>query len=180
MRNFFFLTSRNRRRAARVRVSRCLGAEIRQAGRHVRASGGKRRGGLKKLLPEIRKLARHPVHSSRSNVRVSLNVEKKNSKKRGKKERNEDGDKKGRGKKKKSFLRVIRSTKRFFPFRSHETRAHVPGIHAYFPRCEQKNDAVSMCAVEVCVTIYEREMKRKGSSITEREREREKIVWPKF
>lgn len=83
-------------------------------------------------------------------------------------------------KKKKSFLRVIRSTKRFFPFRSHETRAHVPGIHAYFSRCEQKNEAVSMCAVEVCVTIYEREMKRKGSSITEREREREKIVWPKF
>lgn len=60
------------------------------------------------------------------------------------------------------------------------TRAHVSGIHAYFPRCEQKNEAVSMCAVEVCVTIYEREMKRKGSSITEREREREKIVWPKF
>lgn len=125
MRNFFFLTSRNRRRAARVRVSRCLGAEIRQAGRHVRASGGKRRGGLKKLLPEIRKLARHPVHSSRSNVRVSLNVEKKNSKKRGKKERNEDGDKKGRGKKKKVSFALFDRQRGFFPF------VHTKHVHTF-------------------------------------------------
>lgn len=153
MRNLF-LTSRNRRRAARIRVSRCLGAEIRQAGRHVRAGGGERRGGLK-LIP----VSSHdtPYNPSRSNVRVSLNVEKKHSEKQGKKERDK------RGRERKSFLRVIRSAKRFFPFV--HTCTHVSGIHAYFRTMRY----LYMCAVEVCVMIDERE--RKGSS-TERERER--------
>ena len=171
----FFLTSRNRRRAARVRVSRRLGAEIRQAGRHVRASGGKRRGGLK-LIPEIRKLARHPVRQpfKEQRSRELERREKRNSEKQGKKRTER---KRWRGKKKKVSLALL-DQRSFFPFvhtfvhtRFRDTRI--------FPSNANKNEAISMRAVEVCVMIFarEREMERKG--IVRRERER-KIVWPKF
>lgn len=161
MRNFFFLTSRNRRRAARVRVSRCLGAEIRQAGRHVRASGGKRRGGLKKLLPEIRKLARHPVHSSRSNVRVSLNVEKKNSKKRGKKERNEDGDKKGRGKKKKKFPSRYSIDKEFFSLSfTRNTCTRSRDTRIFFSMRTEERGGIYVCGRGVRHDLRERNEKK--------------------
>lgn len=122
-----FLTSRNRRRAARIRVSRCLGAEIRQAGRHVRAGGGERRGGLK-LIP----VSSHdtPYNPSRSNVRVSLNVEKKNSEKQGKKERNETREE---GKGKVSFALFDRQRGFSLSF----TRAHMfPGYTHIFERCD--------------------------------------------
>ena len=172
----FFLTSRNRRRAARVRVSRRLGAEIRQAGRHVRASGGKRRGGLK-LIPEIRKLARHPVRQpfKEQRSRELERREKRNSEKQGKKRTER---KRWRGKKKKVSLALLDRQRSFFPFvhtfvhtRFRDTRI--------FPSNANKNEAIFMRAVEMCVMIFarEREMERKG--IVRRERER-KIVWPKF
>lgn len=126
----FFLTSRNRRRAARVRVSRRLGAEIRQAGRHVRASGGKRRGGLK-LIPEIRKLARHPVRQpfKEQRSRELERRKKRNSEKQGKKRTER---KRWRGKKKKFPSRY--SIKEVFSLSFTRSCTHVSGIHAYFPR----------------------------------------------
>lgn len=170
----FFLTSRNRRRAARVRVSRRLGAEIRQAGRHVRASGGKRRGGLK-LIPEIRKLARHPVRQpfKEQRSRELERREKRNSEKQGKKRTER---KRWRGKKKKVSLALLDRQRSFFPFvhtfvhtRFRDTRI--------FPSNANKNEAISMRAVEVCVMIFarEREMERKGNS-TEREREKDRLA----
>ena len=151
----FFLTSRNRRRAARVRVSRRLGAEIRQAGRHVRASGGKRRGGLK-LIPEIRKLARHPVRQpfKEQRSRELERREKRNSEKQGKKRTER---KRKREQKKKSFPRVTRSTKKFFPFRSH-VRAHTfPGYTHISLECEQERGDIYACGRDVRYDICERE-----------------------
>lgn len=107
---------------------------------------------------------------------MSLNVERREIRRsKGKKERNE----KERGnKKKKVSLALLDRQRSFFPFvhtfvhtRFRDTRI--------FPSNANKNEAIFMRAVEMCVMIFarEREMERKG--IVRRERER-KIVWPKF
>lgn len=109
---------------------------------------------------------------------MSLNVERREIRRsKGKKERNE----KERGNKKKKVSLALLDQRSFFPFvhtfvhtRFRDTRI--------FPSNANKNEAISMRAVEVCVMIFARERERekwKERGIVRRERER-KIVWPKF